>query len=102
MLLQLINANADISFLLKNGYSYSQISALFGKAMADGLVFHDDSLLDGPRFVVTTKGAAVLSSKKGGAEFGKQGMWISPDERNKRPSMKLDDVFLPKVKQSYF
>jgi len=102
LLLQLVSANADISYLQKNGFTYSQIAALFGEAMRDGLIVHNDNLHNDQKFIVTDKGNSLLSNSESRALLGVQGRWISPDERNKCPQIKLDDVFLPKVKNSYF
>jgi hypothetical protein len=102
LLLQLVDAEADSSYLLKNGLSYSQIAALFGEAMEKGLITHIDDLQNGRRFIVTTTGKALLSDSEGRAKYGVQGMWISPDDAHKCPQIGLNDVFLPKRKDSYF
>lgn len=102
LLLQLVSSNADISFLLKNGLSYSQIAIIFSEAMRDGLIAHNENSHEGAKFIVTDQGTALLCDSKSRAELGVQGRWISPDERYKCPQIKLDDIFLPKLKNSHF
>ncbi|MBX3630227.1 MAG: hypothetical protein KF908_10035 [Nitrosomonas sp.] len=97
LLLQLVQQKSDISFLLQQGLTYTQISALFEKAVRqDWLKFYDDS------FHLTDLGKQVLQEETSNKTMGHQSMWISADERFVIPQIDIDDIFLPKKKDSYF
>lgn len=97
LLLQLVNAQADISYLLSQGMVFSQISALFGKAIKQGLLKYSE---DG--FQVTELGQMVLREAVTNKAAGHQSKWISADKRYVIPKIGIDDVFLPKKQDSYF
>lgn len=102
LLLQLVNAKADASYMLRNGLSYSQISALFGDAIQQELIVHVEDHAGGMGFIVTDKGKEMLSTSEARTKFGEQARWISPDIQYICEPIGLEDVFLPKRRDSYF
>lgn len=97
LLLQLIKENADTSFLLKQGLTFSQISLLFAEAIKDELIAQSDN-----SFTVTEKGLEHLQSQKDVRKYGAKGNWIFPDESYTIPAISPDQIYLPKLKQSKF
>jgi hypothetical protein len=94
-LLRLIKANADSTFLLSQGFSYSQISELFVQATREEFIEHD-----GERFQVTEKGADFLIDRKSTNILGSFDPWVSPDDRFLILKMGKDEIFLPTVSES--
>jgi hypothetical protein len=94
-LLRLIDANADSTFLLSQGFSYSQISELFVQASREEFIRHD-----GERFQVTEKGSDFVIGRKSTDILGAIDPWVSPDDRYLIPKIGRDEIFLPTVGES--
>lgn len=93
MLLQLIDSRADVDYLVGQGLAYSQISLMIKEAAEQGWIdLNEDSVK------ITQSGKEVLNN----ASLGSQGRWISLDERYKVVQSKIDAVYLPTKKESYF
>lgn len=104
LFLQLIDKRADTSFMLRNGFSYSQISSFFGEAINEKLIEHVVDL-DHPRgmiFILTDQGKEKLAKNKFVLKLGVKANWISQDMQNTCETIGLEEVFLPKKKHSYF
>lgn len=97
LLLQLIKAKADISSLTEQGLAYTQISALFGEAIKQEWLKYNDSA-----FRLTNLGEMALLEDVNNKGIGHQSKWISADERYVIPQIGINDIFLPKKKDSYF
>lgn len=97
LLLQLINNHADVAYLVSQGLSFSQISALIGHALEQGFLEHDEN-----GFRLTQLAQKMLQDEAIKAREGSQGRWISPDDQYVIPQVGVDEVYLPKKKDSYF
>ncbi len=104
LFLQLIDKRADTSFMLRNGFSYSQISSFFGEAIQEHLIDHvvDHDHPRGMRFILTDQGKEILAKNKFDLKFGVKAKWISQDTQNTCETIGLEDVYLPNLKHSYF
>lgn len=97
LLLHLVRAQADVSYLLNQGIVYSQVSALFGEAIKQGLLKYSEGT-----FQVTELGQIALRKGTTKNVMGHQSKWISTDDRYVIPQIGIDDVFLPKKRDTYF
>jgi len=97
MLLKLIKEEADVSFLLQQGLTFSQISLLFGEALSSGLIARNEST-----FNVTENGNEFLLKNDPKNHFGASGNWVFPDESFLITQISKDEVYLPKLKDSKF
>jgi len=94
LLLQLINARADVDSLLRRGLRYSQISLFVTQATKDGLIQHTDG-----KPVLTKKGYEIMRIDSHSGELRSDGGWISFAEWARKKKLKIDEIFLPDVKE---
>jgi hypothetical protein len=88
LLLQLINAGADVDALLRRGLQYSQIADLILEATEKELVKDVETKLE-----ITALGLEKIKNAKSLSNV--KGNWISPlDELRVKP-IGIDELFLP-------
>jgi hypothetical protein len=97
LLLQLIKKGADSQLLLRQGLTFSQISALFGDALQYGLLIPTE---DG--FCVSEKGLECLSKQDAKKQYGAPGKWIFPDTKYAIAQISCDEIYLPKLSDLKF
>jgi hypothetical protein len=89
LLLQLINAGAEVDALLNRGLQYSQIVDLIFHAKEQNLVCDDEKTLK-----LTDLGLHRIFGKTSSKV---KGNWISPLDERRIPSINLDAVYLPSL-----
>jgi hypothetical protein len=94
-LLRLIRTKADVAYLLRNGLTLSQISLLIADAIEAGLITNFENELR-----LTQGGLKLLVEHP---EIRSQAaFWIRPDESHRVEQLKQDEIFLPRVKDTFF
>lgn len=96
-LLLLIEADADSSFLLNQGFTYAQISELFAQSIRQELIIND-----GDKFQLTSGGKKFILDNTFNGKYDTVSNWIAPDSRYVKPKVSTDEVFLPKLSESKF
>jgi hypothetical protein len=96
-LLRLVSRNADSSFLLRQGLRYSQISALLGDVMREGLISHENNKL-----VITEAGRKYLASASNvrGRKRKGERLWIAADNSYRIKQIPEEEIYLPSVNDS--
>lgn len=96
-LLELIRKKTDVQLLLREGLTYSQISALIGDAIREGFLDQTET-----SFVVSEKGEQYLATREAREQYGAPGKWVLPDKNYVIAQIDLNDIYLPKLKDSKF
>lgn len=97
LLLQLIANKAGARSLLRRGLTYVQISRLISYAADEGLIQQD-----GDGYSLTESGLARMKSDIVSGKLRRDGGWISPEEESRVATQPADEVYLPKMRKSYF
>lgn len=88
LLLQLINAGADIDALLSRGLQYSQIADLIFEAIKNEFALESKTGLE-----LTVLGLEKIKNNKTLSNI--KGNWISPLDEFRIESIAIDEIYLP-------
>ena len=91
LLLQLIKNNAGAGPLIERGLRYQQISELINRALKEDFIEHKEKSM-----VLTKKGIEKIRHGR------PDGGFISPKEQSRIKSISVNEIFLPKKKNSFF
>lgn len=97
LLLQVINAKADVTAMENVGLSYSQIARLISDSIETGYVLRDEGHLR-----LTESGLKKMRTDLGRDSLRKDGGWISPLDEMRIEKMAIDDIYLPSEEDSFF
>ena len=97
LLLQIINAKADVNALLKRGVRYSQIAKLIADALSREFIREGEK-----GFEVTEKGIQKIRADAESGVYRKDGGWITKEEESKIEKIDIYDIYLPSKSNSNF
>ena len=97
LLLQLINANADVDPLIRRGLRFLQISRMISDAVESGYIEEVEGKL-----LVTAKGHKLIKSYSSKGEIRRDGGWISYEDESRIDSIPINSPYLPGINNSYF
>lgn len=96
LLLRLIDANQDISVLVHDGVSFTDIGALVAAAIESDLVQSKDGQL------VLTPAGRKLSLSTSSVGFSSEHVPIHPMEGSRSGQVSQNEIYLPKLRNSFF
>ncbi len=97
LLLQVINADADVKALQDRGLSFSQIAQLISESIEKGWVIREES-----RLKLTDPGKRKMREGIDGSRSRTDGGWISPLEEYRIEQWNIYEIYLPPEEESYF